>query len=168
VIQLLHIPKTGGTALWSALSGSGAVHRNGHTFILSHLRQGDEAITILRDPAARFVSAFWWMALRHLWPWADPDAMARGIGTAKVDDTLRRTLVFLPQAHWMDADTPLLWVGHTESLATDATRLGTLLGCPMDLPRSNVGEYPPSPLSATATDNIRAFYADDYALLTRL
>lgn len=166
MIQLIHIPKTGGTALAHALHG--VAHHNGHSVTLSTLRRPGPVITIVRDPVARFVSAFWWMAEHHLWPWASPDDMAAGIGSEAVDARLRDTLVFWPQSHWLDADTPLLWTGHTETLDTDVLALADLIAVPVILPTSgrerNAGRRA-APMSPAGAAAVRDFYAADYRLM---
>jgi len=164
VIRFVHVPKTGGVALREALTGHIAC--DGHLTTLASAQEAD-AITIVRDPVERYISAFWWLATKTLWPWPSPDAMARQMGTKLVDDAFLRYMVLWRQTHWINADRPLLWIGHTESLSEDTARLGPLLGLTLSLPRRNVGRYPHQPLSPAALDTIRWFYADDYALLDR-
>lgn len=66
-VHLLHIGKTGGTALKTALQQAtavgtttalGTLHVHGHDMTLDRLPEGDVAICFLRDPVTRFVSAF--------------------------------------------------------------------------------------------------------------
>jgi hypothetical protein len=64
-VHLLHIGKTGGTALKAALSSAGVtttafgeLHVHGHSTTITDLHDGDLAICFLRDPITRFVSAF--------------------------------------------------------------------------------------------------------------
>ena len=66
--HLLHIGKTGGTALKAALhratdatettTALGILHVHGHDMTLDRLPEGDVAVCFLRDPVTRFVSAF--------------------------------------------------------------------------------------------------------------
>ena len=65
-IHLMHIPKTGGTAIKYALQQKIAwsVKRfgliaEGHDFRLCHLKQGDRVFFVVRDPISRFASAFY-------------------------------------------------------------------------------------------------------------
>jgi len=161
------VPKTGGVALREALAPLGLGFRcDGHMTTLA-TAQEDDVVTVVRDPIARYVSAFWWLATKTLWPWASPDAMARQMGRSTlVDNAFKRYMVLWRQSHWIDADRPLLWVGRTETLADDFARLRPLLGLTGDLPRRNVGRYPEARLSEPALDNLRAFYAEDFDLLT--
>ena len=175
MIQHVHIPKTGGSALAQAYATSGAINRNGHAFTLSWLKHGDDAITIVRDPVDRFVSAFNWIATYRretspvAWPWASPDAMALGIGSEMVDGALEGLQVFIPQSHWLDGDLArLIWVGRTETLRADYAELKARLGIHEDLPppgpTANTGP-PHQPLSERAIASVRDWYADDYELL---
>ncbi|MHC5025061.1 MAG: sulfotransferase family 2 domain-containing protein [Planctomycetota bacterium] len=62
-LHLLHIGKTGGTALKAALSGHRAGRRfrimlHGHRETLRDVPEGDRFMFVTRDPISRFVSAF--------------------------------------------------------------------------------------------------------------
>lgn len=63
-VHLLHIGKTGGTALKAALGAVGTttslgpLHVHDHRMTLGHLQADDVAVCFLRDPVTRFVSAF--------------------------------------------------------------------------------------------------------------
>jgi hypothetical protein len=62
-VHLLHIPKTGGSALKTALERSefdGRYHLlvHGHSFRLSDVPEGEKFFFAVRDPATRFLSAF--------------------------------------------------------------------------------------------------------------
>jgi hypothetical protein len=64
VIHLLHIRKTGGSALWHAIKAHARTDRRAiihhpHTTLLSHVPRGEKAIFFLRDPLTRFVSGFY-------------------------------------------------------------------------------------------------------------
>jgi len=160
--QFVHIPKTGGSALRQALGYLDLDMRYpGHRYPISAFPKEDEVITIVRDPVDRFVSAFW-----HARPmgWESPEPFALAMPDYHMD-----LLVFRPQVAWIDSDRPLLWVGHTETLEADFERLRPMFrrGCAPLLPRPPA-HYPPPDLSQQALDNIRDYYADDYALLARL
>jgi len=162
MVRFIHVPKTGGVTLREAITGH--LLCDGHLTTVSTAQEAD-IITIVRDPLTRYASAFWWLAARTLWPWPSPDAMACQMGTKLVDNAFKRYMVLWRQTHWLDAKTPLLWVGHTETLNEDAGRLGVLMGLSLVMPRRNVGRYRPTPLSAQGEANLREFYAADYELL---
>jgi hypothetical protein len=63
IINFLHIPKTGGSALKHALKAAPEtdayrIHLRGHSCRLTDIPAGDKFFFTLRDPAQRFVSAF--------------------------------------------------------------------------------------------------------------
>ena len=159
MIYQVHIPKTGGTALATAIGPFG-VRRPGHDLKLSGVPKEDTAITIVRDPLERFVSAFWHVATRKLFPWNSPNALA-----LKMPDFEMSSLVFRPQVTWLDSNHDLLWVGNTATLGHDFLRLKRLLGLPEDV---HLAPRPPKRevrLSSRAITNLRSFYAADYQLL---
>lgn len=155
---LVHIPKTGGTALAAALGPR--VRRPGHGLVLSDVPPGADVITIVRDPIERFVSAFWHIANARLFPWASPDHLAR-----ELPEDEMRALVFRPQTTWLDADRELAWVGHTETLEQDFEQLRDIMGLPPEC------ALPPRPprrdvrLSKASIGNLVAYYASDYRWL---
>lgn len=57
---MLHIPKTGGTALHSALGAipDGTFRLHGHLIRLDDIPRGEKVIFSIRDPISRFVSGF--------------------------------------------------------------------------------------------------------------
>lgn len=63
IVHILHIGKTGGTAVKAALSkycdrSDFVITLNPHTVRLRDIPQGDQVVFYLRDPVARFVSGF--------------------------------------------------------------------------------------------------------------
>jgi len=63
IVHVLHIGKTGGTAVKAALSGhcdrgDFMITLNPHNVTLRDIPQGDQVVFFLRDPIARFVSGF--------------------------------------------------------------------------------------------------------------
>ena len=64
VIHLLHVRKTGGTALWHALEAHArteacTIVHHPHGTLLRHVPPGDKVIFFLREPITRFVSGFY-------------------------------------------------------------------------------------------------------------
>jgi hypothetical protein len=63
IVHLLHISKTGGTAVKSTLRGhlttrTSAIFLHEHSWHLRHVAQGQKAVMFFRHPIPRFVSAF--------------------------------------------------------------------------------------------------------------
>lgn len=160
MIHFVHIPKTGGTALAAALGNR--VYRPGHHLRLSMVPSDEAAITILRDPVERYISAFGHMPNGEL---SSPEEMALALD-APIDHD-----VYRPQSYWIDSDHPLAWVGFTETLDQDVRALEDIVGAHLELPKSgyarNAGP-PHQPLSYAAEEIVRLWYADDYELLERL
>ena len=166
--DLIHIPRTAGTALAQALHG--AVTRHGHTVTLASLPPDARAIAFLRDPVARFVSA-WDFAhdanernrdgyFRLGYPTAEELALA-------LDPDVMAQEVFRPQVSWVPdlTDARLLFVGRTEHLYRDFLRACDLLGLSG---RSLPAYVPPtrSQLSAGAIVSLLGFYREDVELLS--
>lgn len=151
-ITFVHIPRTGGLGLTEALRGSG-VSAMGHRPRASTV---DDAITIVRDPVARFISAY-----DHQRPDVDIEELAQ--------DPSLGGWFFDRQTAWLDDEKPLLWVGHTETLDRDFERLGSLLGLPdARLTPGYNASRSHSTLSPEGAASVRTWYAEDYALLARL
>ena len=178
-LSLMHVPKTGGTALAHALGRH--VHRMGHKTRLQDMPLWPPIITVVRDPVDRWVSAFD-MCLRqkrHVpefdrWPTAteaalDPEGMA------------------WLQSYWDPAFTPQTWwlrdaryalkrcwyIAHTETLSDDFETIREALGAKGEMPRAkdsrrNANTDAKSHLTAEARAAVREYYADDYQLLRRL
>lgn len=176
----LHIPKTGGLALWDALDGQG--HRLGH---LTRLRQApDPVITIVRDPVDRWVSAHDMCSrqFRHLpesarWPTADSFALdAEGMRWLEA----RFEHAFFPLVWWLEtadyARERCWYICHTETLDADWEVVRRMIGSERSLPA--IGQQhrndhlqhgtPKSVLSSAAIAALREWYADDYLLLDGL
>ena len=63
IVNFLHIPKTGGSAVKNAIGNNLStkqykVHLRGHSCHLKEIPKGDKFFFFLRDPAQRFISAF--------------------------------------------------------------------------------------------------------------
>jgi hypothetical protein len=178
-MSLMHIPKTGGTAMAHALDRY--VHRMGHETRLEAMPIWPPIITVVRDPVERWVSA-WDMCLRqrrHVpeyerWPDAstaalDPEAL----------DWLESYWgrAFTPQVFWLrDAKYALRrtwYICHTETLSADFEIIRDAIGavgCEMPTkPRlRNANPAEKSVLSPEAEAAIRDRYAADYRLLKEL
>jgi hypothetical protein len=177
-MALQHIPKTGGSALATALDRH--VHRMGHNTRLEDMPLWPPIITIVRDPVERWISA-WDMCRRqrHVteyqrWPTAevaalDPEAL----------DWLEGYWgkAFTPQSWWLrDAKYALKrcwYIAHTETLTEDFETIRLAIGaieCSMpDSPgRRNANPGEKSELSLEAELALTARYAEDYELLAGL
>ena len=80
VVHILHIRKTGGTAIKEALgnnliTASHVIELHTHEFTLDHVPKSDRVIFFVRDPVARFVSGFYSRKRegrpRYYFPWND-------------------------------------------------------------------------------------------------
>ena len=218
VIHLLHIGKTGGSAVKEAIRGDirgvKSVYQDvaPGTRIVAHAHQidlgmcppGDDVVFILRDPASRYVSGFLSRlrqgAPRHDSPWSraeeraferfpTPNDLAEGLFA---DDPEVRTAaeqamrdiahVRKTFADWLGSvelvrarRDDILLVGWQESLAEDFERLRELIGLPerCQLPTdpetaNRAPDDTPRDLSETGTANVRAWYAEDYAIISAL
>lgn len=178
-MTLLHLPKTGGVALSHALGRH--VHRMGHETLLEHLPIWPPIITIVRDPVARWVSAYDMVdrQRRHV-PESDrwPDASAAALdpeGRAWYETYWKP--VFYPQTRWLrDARYALRrcwYICHTETLDDDFATIREAIGandCVMPIKASlrNQNQADKSVLTPEAQAAIREHYADDYELLAGL
>lgn len=194
-LHLLHIGKTGGTAVRTALGKRVVVH--GHDDVLADVPSGERVIFFVRDPVTRFVSAFYSRQRQGrpltYYPWtegeekafttfAGPADLARAL--AGGDPGARDAMAAVrhlrePLAKWLVDEAYLrsrlddvLFVGSQERLDDDFEQLKELLGLPkrVELPRDDVKAHRnPRGLDYSLDDEsvaaIRAWYADDYALL---
>lgn len=111
IVHLLHIGKTGGTAIKEALishqdTPSYRIELHGHRFRLRDVPEGDRVIFFLRDPISRFRSAFYSrqrMGLpRYYFPWtkgerrafaAFPTANDLALGLSSPDQVCRNEAI---------------------------------------------------------------------------
>lgn len=176
VVQL-HIPKTGGSALRHALKPTGA-YRWGHSQVLDLERRAEmdlRFIVTLRDPVARFVSAFVWQRdrLGHR-GYADADALALSLRGSF--QKIRDLVVFKPQIEWVHSverlrEPDILAVLFTDTLDADLAALKERMGWGDEVqlpghghPRRNEQEYD-DVLSPEGEALVREHYADDILLV---
>ena len=178
-MTLMHVPKTGGVALSHALGRH--VHRMGHETTLEALPIWPPIITIVRDPVARWVSAFDMVTRqkRHVpefdrWPDAttaalDPEALAW------LESYWGRA--FTPQTHWLRdaryALTRCWYIAHTETLDDDFETIRDAIGAPecvmpIKAALRNANQADKSRVTPEAEAAIRVHYAADYELLEGL
>jgi sulfotransferase famil protein len=194
-LHLLHIGKTGGTAVRTALGKRVVEH--GHDFVLPDLPVGEQCIFFVRDPVTRFVSAFYSRQRQgrpltfHPWTEGEEKAFTRFDGPADLahalaegDEDAREAMSAIrhvrePLAKWLIDETYLrsrlgdvFFVGSQEHLDDDFARLKELLGLPrrVRLPKDDVKAHRnPRGLDYTlddaAVESVRTWYAGDYALL---
>lgn len=176
---LMHVPKTGGVALSHALGLH--VHRMGHETRLEHLGIWPPIITIVRDPVARWISAYDMVdrQRKHV-PESDrwPDASAAALdpeGRAWYESYWKSP--FWPQTHWLRDATYALrrcwYIAHTETLDDDFAAIREAIGAadcvmPTKAALRNANQAEKSALNDEAAAAIREHYAQDYDLLAGL
>jgi len=177
--QQLHTPKCGGLALAAALGGQG--HRWGHSSRLRDLP--DPAITVIRDPVARWVSAYD-MVARQFKQWPEADGLTAS--TAALSDEWRSWLrerfphVWYPLHRWLRTPAYVLHRGvvvlRTETLDRDWLDVKARYGLTGTLPRPGERHRNDhaqhgtvrSSLTPRAEARLRDLYADDYWFLETL
>ncbi len=180
--SLLHIPKTGGTALGAALGRY--AHRMGHGMTLMQLPLWPPIIAIVRDPVARWRSAWDMTARQRTNTYAPFERWGENPNDYPKDPEAMQFLeghwgkAFWPQTYWLrDAPYALSrcwYIAHTETLTEDFELLRDALdarGCEMPgptHPARNAVPGSPTVLTDEAKDGIRDYYADDCALLAAL
>lgn len=210
VVHMLHVGKTGGTAVQASLTEAVLpadlrLLLHGHGISLSDVPAEDDVFLFLREPVARFVSGFEMRRRegrpRHYRPWtsAERRAFARfesaetlagalgstdGSQRAEAERAMRS--IYHVRSHladWLVADElvrsrapHLIFVGWQERLDADFSALAGLLGVPptTSLPGDGYAanrattDEPSDPLSAEASEVIRAWYAEDYRYIALL
>lgn len=158
-LHLLHIGKTGGTAVRTAIGGRKTreheVVIHGHDDTLRDIPVGEQSIFFVRDPVTRFVSAFYSRQRQGrpltFHPWTEgeekafttfdgPGDLARALASG--DETARDAMAAIrhvrePLSKWLvDEDylrsrlDDVLFVGSQERLDDDFAHLKELLGLP--------------------------------------
>jgi len=194
-LHLLHIGKTGGTAVREALGKRVVVH--GHDDVLADIPEGEQVIFFVRDPVTRFASAFYSRQRQGrpltFHPWTEGEerafsafstpaelAHALAAGDERARDAMTEIRhIREPLSKWLvDEDYlrsrlgDVLFVGSQERLGSDFEQLKDLLGVPgrVRLPSDDVKAHRnPRDLDYALDDagirSIREWYAGDYALL---
>ena len=169
-MHFLHIRKTGGTAVKTALypwAGAIELRLHPHHTTLADIPVGERVICILRDPVERFVSGFNSRlrrgAPRFDRPWNageeiafarydTPGALADGLvaddpqaieAMHAIRELGRAQADWLPQALIEQRRGDLLWIGHNDTLDNDFERLKGLLSLPRDvrLPADDIAAH---------------------------
>ncbi len=203
-IHVLHIGKTGGSALKHALApfaGDLGLIAHGHDWTLGDVPAGDKAIFIVRDPVKRFVSGFNSRLRkgfpRHVVEWteaealafsrfATPNALAEGLGSADPElrdaaisavngiyHPARRLAFWLRSAGYVqERRGDILWIGVTDDLDEDFSRLARRLGLAesLRLPADMVKRHATpigfeTTLSSSGRKAVQDWYAQDWHIL---
>jgi len=179
MLNLMHIPKSGGVALSHALHGY--MQRMGHKSNLEALPLWPPIVTILRDPVERWVSA-WDMTQQQRCPpeygkWPSASDCALDPGALEWLEGYWGQL-FVPATWWLrDADyarSRLWYICHTETLDEDWRTIRDAIGAvdcampPVGNGHRNAQPGTKSLLTPEAVAAVRAYYADDYELLEGL
>ncbi len=210
VVHMLHVRKTGGVAVKTALESAQIppglrLMLHGHGISLRDVPAQDEVFFFVRDPVARFVSGFemrrrvghprpdrpWTPAERRAFLRFD-SAQALAVALRAGDRSTRAAAEHAMRnishvrshlADWLVSEEELrsrqhsiVFVGWQERLEDDFRALLRLLGLPpttalpSDPYRANraAADDQQRALSPDAVDTIRAWYADDYRLISLL
>lgn len=156
--DLVHIPKTGGRSVVTAIGYREQDHRRASEC------KGFLA-TFVRNPMSRFVSAFEFLRDPKWQQCAIPEdtnfrefVLSRAFLTAD-------TTFFNPMSYWLDA--PVGFIGRFENLYEDFDRLRQLIGLkrPISMPAIHVREGPhwSTFYDDTTAEIVWTHYADDIA-----
>jgi hypothetical protein len=123
VLHFLHIGKTGGTAIKSALkphqvTSRHAIVLHGHRFTLREMPRGDKAIFCLRNPVTRFISGFYSRQRqgqpRHFERWTPEEAVA--FAQFETPNQLAVSLSSTNNAERLHAESAMRNIGHVRNL----------------------------------------------------
>jgi hypothetical protein len=121
-LNVLHIGKTGGTALKQVLAENAEASRckllfRGHDVTLADVPEGEQFMFLIRDPLTRFVSAFNGRLRedrpRYHYPWRDEERVAFAI--FKTPDELARALSSDDGELRAQAEAAMLGIGHVNT-----------------------------------------------------
>jgi hypothetical protein len=121
-LNVLHIGKTGGTALKQVLAENAETSRcqllfRGHDVTLADVPEGEQFMFLIRDPLTRFVSAFNGRLRedrpRYHYPWRDEERVAFGI--FKTPDQLARALSSDDPERRAQAEAAMHGIGHVNT-----------------------------------------------------
>lgn len=121
-LNVLHIGKTGGTALKHVLSANADAARyqllfRGHDVVLGDVPVGERFMFLIRDPLTRFVSAFNGRLRedrpRYHYPWRDEERVAFAI--FKTPDELAVTLSSTDSEKREQAEAAMRGIGHVNT-----------------------------------------------------
>ena len=164
IVHFLHIGKTGGSAVKFVLqtyrsTPSHEIFLYGHGASMMSLQKGDKVIFFLRDPIARYVSAFYGRKRedrpRYFSPWSDeerkafsrfetPNALALALGSSDREEyeaavAAMRGIAHIKNSYWdwfcnenhmLSRQEDIYFFGFQESLSKDFERLKSLLDLP--------------------------------------
>ena len=184
--HLLHVPKTGGTALKVAFKSAAAeIVLHGHRTRFADIAPGDKVIIVVRHPLTRYVSAFWSRFRqgrpRYEVPWssaetkafeqfATPNVLAEALFnplTADAATQAMRSIAHVNRmlSHWISHDEleerrdDILYLARQDVLAQDFRRLKRLLDIPTsaELPQDDVEAHRmPASLDSTLSESATA------------
>jgi hypothetical protein len=164
-LHFLHIGKTGGTAVKHALrpvASAGRVRLHGHDVRLTHVAPGEGVFFFLREPLARFVSAFYSRQRegrpRYVVPWSPAEEaafgrfrtaneLANGLSSTSTAERRKaeRAMLAIPHVNsrywdWLSGaeylrsrDADIYFIGLQEHLAEDFAIVRARLGLPETL-----------------------------------
>ena len=159
-VHLLHVGKTGGTAVKAALEHHASpalqIHLHRHSTTLADVPVGEPFFFFVRDPLQRFASGFYSRQRqgqpRYFYPWTDaeqaaferfdsPGALGEALSSPDCEAAIRAMTSirhvrdgyatwFVDEGHLESRRDDLVFVGSQEHLGEDFERLKTVLQLP--------------------------------------
>ena len=179
-IEFVHVPRAGGTSISEFAYGKHISHRTAMFFdaVLKSDLHHVKRFTVLRDPIARFVSAYRFALLsggsnvdmnpRNRRRMGDISSMEKMAGfIERQPDIFRINPVFRPQSWYVLGGDGRVAVDHMLLLddADFAAQLQQLLKIDRPVPHKNTAQTLVEPVSDEVTNWIKTYYADDYSLI---